>query len=320
MKQIIQSFKTGRTELVELPSPIIKPGQVLIKTSRSLVSLGTEKMLVEFGKASLIEKARMQPDKVKMVLDKIKTDGLIPTLETVFNKLEQPLPLGYCNAGEVVGVGEGVIDFKVGDRVASNGQHAEFVSVPQNLVAQIPENVSYEEATFTVITSIGLQGIRLINPTIGETIVVVGLGLIGLLTAEMLIANGCKVVGYDIDDSKIEIAKNKGIIAFNPLNGNNPIDFVKNYTNNIGADAVIITASNKTNEIISQSAKMSRKRGRIVLIGVIGLNISRADFYEKELSFQVSCSYGPGRYDHNYEQKGIDYPIYLMFGGQKRNF
>ena len=320
MKQIIQSFKTGRTELVELPSPIIKPGQVLIKTSRSLVSLGTEKMLVEFGKASLIEKARMQPDKVKMVLDKIKTDGLIPTLETVFNKLEQPLPLGYCNAGEVVGVGEGVIDFKVGDRVASNGQHAEFVSVPQNLVAQIPENVSYEEATFTVITSIGLQGIRLINPTIGETIVVVGLGLIGLLTAEMLIANGCKVVGYDIDDSKIEIAKNKGIIAFNPLNGNNPIDFVKNYTNNIGADAVIITASNKTNEIISQSAKMSRKRGRIVLIGVIGLNISRADFYEKELSFQVSCSYGPGRYDHNYEQKGIDYPISYVRWTEKRNF
>ena len=320
MKQIIQSFKTGRTELVELPSPIIKPGQVLIKTSRSLVSLGTEKMLVEFGKASLIEKARMQPDKVKMVLDKIKTDGLIPTLETVFNKLEQPLPLGYCNAGEVVGVGEGVIDFKIGDRVASNGQHAEFVSVPQNLVAQIPDNVSYEEATFTVITSIGLQGIRLINPTIGETIVVVGLGLIGLLTAEMLIANGCKVVGYDIDDSKIEIAKNKGITAFNPLNGNNPIDFVKNYTNNIGADAVIITASNKTNEIISQSAQMSRKRGRIVLIGVIGLNISRADFYEKELSFQVSCSYGPGRYDHNYEQKGIDYPISYVRWTEKRNF
>ncbi len=320
MKQIIQSFKTGRTELVELPSPIIKPGQVLIKTSRSLVSLGTEKMLVEFGKASLIEKARMQPDKVKMVLDKIKTDGLIPTLETVFNKLEQPLPLGYCNAGEVVGVGEGVIDFKIGDRVASNGQHAEFVSVPQNLVAHIPENVSYEEATFTVITSIGLQGIRLINPTIGETIVVVGLGLIGLLTAEMLIANGCKVVGYDIDDSKIQIAKNKGITAFNPLNGNNPIDFVKNYTNNIGADAVIITASNKTNEIISQSAQMSRKRGRIVLIGVIGLNISRADFYEKELSFQVSCSYGPGRYDHNYEQKGIDYPISYVRWTEKRNF
>ena len=320
MKQIIQSFKTGKTTLEMLPAPVVKDGHVLIKTSRSLVSLGTEKMLVEFGKASIIEKARQQPEKVKMVLDKIKTDGLLPTLETVFNKLEQPLPLGYCNVGKIIGVGNGVKDFKLGDRVASNGSHAEIVSVPQNLVSHVPKNVSDDEATFTVIGSIGLQGIRLVKPTIGETVVVIGLGLIGLLTAEILIANGCKVIGYDIDDSKIEIAKNKGIIAFNPLNGNNPIDFEKNYTNNIGADAVIITASNKTNEIISQSAKMSRKRGRIVLIGVIGLNISRADFYEKELSFQVSCSYGPGRYDHNYEQKGIDYPISYVRWTEKRNF
>ena len=210
MKQILQSFKTGVTELAEIPSPKVKSGQVLIQTTRSLVSLGTERMLVEFGKASLIQKARQQPDKVKMVLDKIKTEGLMPTIETVFNKLEQPLPLGYCNVGKVVAVGKGVIDFKVGDRVASNGQHAEFVSVPQNLVAHIPENISDEEAAFTVIGSIGLQGIRLVNPTMGETVVVIGLGLIGLLTAEMLVANGCKVIGYDLDDTKVEIAKTKG--------------------------------------------------------------------------------------------------------------
>lgn len=320
MKQILQSFKTGVTELAELPSPRVKGGQVLIQTTRSLVSLGTERMLVEFGKASLIQKARQQPDKVKMVLDKIKTEGLMPTIETVFNKLEQPLPLGYCNVGKVVAVGKGVTDFKVGDRVASNGQHAEFVSVPQNLVAHIPDNISDEEAAFTVIGSIGLQGIRLVNPTMGETIVVIGLGLIGLLTAEMLVANGCKVIGYDLDDKKIEIAKQKGIIAFNPRNGNDPVKFVLENTNNIGADGVIITASAKTNDIISQAAQMSRKRGRITLVGVIGLNISRAEFYEKELTFQVSCSYGPGRYDDDYEFKGIDYPLPFVRWTEKRNF
>ena len=320
MKQILQSFKTGITELTELPSPTVKPGQLLIQTTRSLVSLGTEKMLVEFGKASLIQKARQQPDKVKMVLDKIKAEGLMPTVETVFNKLEQPLPLGYCNVGKVIEVGAGVTDFNVGDRVASNGQHAEFVSIPQNLAAHIPDNISDDEAVFTVIGSIGLQGIRLINPTMGETIVVIGLGLIGLLAAEMLVANGCKVIGYDLDDAKVKIAKTKGIIAFNPLKGNDPVKFVYNETNNIGADAVLITASAKSNDIISQAAHMSRRRGRIVLVGVIGLDISRADFYEKELSFQVSCSYGPGRYDDNYEFKGNDYPLPYVRWTEKRNF
>ncbi|MBN1252711.1 MAG: bi-domain-containing oxidoreductase [Bacteroidales bacterium] len=320
MKQILQSFKTGKTELAEIPAPIIKKGHILIKTTRSLVSLGTEKMLVEFGKASLIEKARQQPDKVKMVLDKIKAEGLMPTIETVFNKLEQPLPLGYCNVGKVIAVGDGISDFKIGDRVASNGQHAEFVSIPQNLAAHIPNSVSDDEAAFTVIASIGLQGIRLINPTFGENIVVIGLGLIGLLTAEMLLANGCNVIAYDIDDSKVEIAKSKGITAFNPSKGNDPINFVLSQTNNIGADGVIITASAKNNQIISDAAKMSRKRGRIVLVGVIGLDISRADFYEKELSFQVSCSYGPGRYDENYEIKGIDYPLSFVRWTEKRNF
>ncbi|MGB6269774.1 MAG: bi-domain-containing oxidoreductase [Olleya sp.] len=320
MKQILQSFKTGNTELANVPSPQVKSGQVLIKTTRTLVSLGTERMLVEFGKASLIQKARQQPDKVKMVLDKIKAEGLIPTLETVFNKLEQPLPLGYCNVGKVIAVGKGVNNFKVGDRVASNGQHAEFVCVPQNLVAHIPDNITDNEAAFTVIGAIGLQGIRLIKPTMGENVVVIGLGLIGLLTAEMLIANGCNVIGYDLDDAKVEIAKKKGVNAFNPKRGNDPVNFVMNCTNNIGADAVLITASAKSNDIISQAANMSRQRGRIVLVGVIGLDISRAEFYEKELSFQVSCSYGPGRYDDDYEQKGIDYPLPFVRWTQKRNF
>lgn len=319
MKQIIQSFKTGATILEEVPAPQVRKGTLLIQTTRSLVSLGTERMLVEFGKSNLIQKARQQPDKVKQVLDKVKTDGLMPTLETVFNKLGEPLPLGYCNVGRVIAVGEGVEDFKVGDRVVSNGQHAEFVCVPKNLVAHIPDRVSDEEATFTVIGSIGLQGIRLLKPTIGETVVVIGLGLIGLLTAQLLVANGCRVIGSDIDESKLNMAKEWGIIPFNPLKGD-IVKFVEEQTNSVGADGVIITASTKNNDIISQAARMSRKRGRIILVGVIGLNLSRAEFYEKELTFQVSCSYGPGRYDEDYEQRGNDYPLAFVRWTEKRNF
>ena len=320
MKQIIQDLKKGDTILEEVPVPKVKAGSVLIKTTRSLVSLGTERMLVDFGKANFLDKARQQPDKVKMVMDKVKTDGLKPTLDAVFNKLGQPLPLGYCNVGEVVAVGKGVLEFQIGDRVASNGHHAEYVCIPKNLVANIPDNVSDEEAAFTVIGAIGLQGIRLLNPTFGETIVVVGLGLIGLVTAELLLANGCNVIGFDYDAKKVALAKEKGIVAINPGEGTDQVKFLENYTNGVGADGVIITASNKSNEIISQSAQMCRKRGRIILVGVIGLYISRADFYEKEISFQVSCSYGPGRYDDNYEQKGQDYPIGHVRWTEKRNF
>lgn len=320
MKQIIQDLKNGDTILEEVPAPLVKPGQVLIQTTRSLVSLGTERMLVEFGKANFLQKARQQPDKVKEVINKVKTDGLQPTINAVFNKLGQPLPLGYCNVGRVIAVGKGVDEFAVGDRVASNGNHAEYVSVPKNLVAKIPDEVTDEEAAFTVIGAIGLQGIRLANPTFGETVVVVGLGLIGLITAQLLKANGCKVIGFDYDSSKVALAKTFGIYAVNPGEGTDQVAYVLNLTHGIGADAVIITASNKSNEIISQSAKMSRKRGRIILVGVIGLDISRADFFEKELTFQVSCSYGPGRYDEIYEQKGQDYPLPYVRWTEKRNF
>jgi len=320
MKQIIQSIKTGETILEEVPAPMVRPGQVLIQTTRSLVSLGTERMLVEFGKANFLEKARQQPDKVKEVLNKVKTDGLKPTINAVFNKLGQPLPLGYCNVGRVIAVGKGVEEFAVGDRVSSNGHHAEYVSVPKNLVAKIPDAVSDEEATFTVIGAIGLQGIRLASPTFGETVVVVGLGLIGLISAQLLKANGCQVIGFDFDPTKVSLAQSFGITAVNPGEGIDQVSFVNDFTKGVGADAVIITASNKSNEIISQSAKMSRKKGRIILVGVIGLDISRADFFEKELTFQVSCSYGPGRYDESYEQKGQDYPLPYVRWTEKRNF
>ena len=319
MKQIIQDLKSGKTILENIPTPGIKQGHVLIQTKNTLVSLGTEKMLVNFGKASYIDKARQQPEKVKQVLDKIKTDGLKPTLETVFRKLNEPLPLGYCNSGVVIGVGKGVKEFNLGDRVVSNGNHSEVVNVPENLVAKIPDNVSFEDASFTVVGAIGLQGIRLLNPTFGETIVVTGLGLIGLISAQILRANGCNVIGIDFDKEKLELASSWGITVINAAE-NNVVKTVEILTNHNGADGVLITASAKTDSIISESAQMCRKRGRVVLVGVIGLNINRSDFYDKEISFQVSCSYGPGRYDNNYEEKGLDYPIGFVRWTEKRNF
>lgn len=320
MKQIVQDLKNGATILEEVPVPQVKPGHVLIRTTRTLVSLGTERMLVEFGKANLIDKARQQPEKVKQVLDKIKTDGLMPTLESVFNKLGQPLPLGYCNVGRVEEVGKGISEFHVGDRVVSNGNHAEFVCVPKNLVTTIPDNVDDDEAAFTVIGAIALQGIRNLEPQLGETIVVVGLGLIGLMAAQLLIANGCRVVGIDFDSNKVKLANQLGIIGFNPGNDGDPVQFVEQLTNKSGVDGVLITASSKSNEIIHQACMMSRKRGRIVLVGVIGLHLQRDDFYKKELSFRVSCSYGAGRYDEEYENKGHDYPLAYVRWTENRNF
>lgn len=320
MKQIIQDLKSGKTILEEVPVPNVKAGCVLVRTTRTLVSLGTERMLVEFGKANLIDKARQQPDKVKQVLDKLKTDGILPTLEAVFNKLGQPLPLGYCNVGRVIAVGKGVTEFVVGDRVASNGNHAEYVCVPKNLVAKVPDDVSDEEAAFTVIGSIGLEGIRLFKPELGETVVVTGLGLIGLVVCQLLLANGCRVIGIDFDQQKVDIANAKGVLAINPANGIDPVKYVAEVTNNVGADGVIITASAKTDDIMHQACEMSRKRGRIILVGVVGLNLRRDDFYKKELTFQVSCSYGAGRYDEDYENKGHDYPLPYVRWTEKRNF
>lgn len=320
MKQILQSLKTGTTEIAEIPCPTVKRGQLLIRTTQTLVSVGTERMLVEFGKAGWIEKARQQPDKVRMVLDKIKTDGLKPTIETVFNKLDQPLPLGYCNVGVVMEVGNGVTGFSMGDRVASNGKHAEVVAVPTNLCARIPDNVTDEEAAYTVIAAIALQGIRLVQPTLGESIVVTGLGLIGLVAVQLLRAHGCRVLGIDYDADKLALAKQFGAEVVNLSAGEDPVAAAQHFSRGRGVDAVIITASTKSNEPVHQAALMCRKRGRIVLVGVTGLELSRADFYEKELSFQVSCSYGPGRYDPNYEEKGQDYPVGFVRWTEQRNF
>jgi predicted dehydrogenase/threonine dehydrogenase-like Zn-dependent dehydrogenase len=320
MKQILQNLNSGETVIEDIPCPKLSNGQLLIRTSKTLVSAGTERMLVDFGKANLIDKARQQPDKVKMVIDKVKTDGVIPTYESVKNKLDQPLPLGYCNIGTVMEVADNVVQFKVGDRVISNGKHAEVVSVPENLCCHVPASVSDEEAAFTVLGSIALQGIRLIQPTLGEAVVVTGLGLIGLVTVQLLRAHGCRVLGIDFDQEKLEIARQLGAETVDLSKDDNPISAAEAFSRGRGVDAVIITASTKSNDPVHQAALMCRQRGRIVLVGVVGLELSRADFYEKELSFQVSCSYGPGRYDPLYEEGGQDYPIGFVRWTEQRNF
>jgi len=318
VRQIFQNLKDGQLELIEIPAPQFKGGEVTICTRKTLVSVGTERMLVDFGKAGWIEKARSQPDKVKMVLDKVKTDGLIPTIEAVKSKLDQPMPLGYCNVGIVQDSGNSKL--QAGMRVISNGQHAEVVRVPKNLCAAIPDNVDDESAAFTVLAAIAMQGVRIANPTIGETVVVTGLGLIGLITVQVLRANGCRVLGIDFDSSKCAMAREFGAETVDLSLGEDAIAKANAFSRGQGVDAVIITASTKSNDPVSHGANMCRQRGRIVLIGVVGLELSRADFYEKEISFQVSCSYGPGRYDTEYEEKGNDYPVGFVRWTEQRNF
>lgn len=320
MQQILQDLGSGETRLLEAPAPQVRPGHLLIDTTRTLISTGTERMLVEFGKAGLLAKAKAQPDKVKQVLGKVRTDGLLTTIDAVRSKLGQPIPLGYSNVGVVREVGAGVTGFSPGDRVVSNGPHADVVCVPQNLCARIPDGVSDEAASFTVVAAIGLQGIRLVQPTLGEAVVVTGVGLIGLLTVQLLRAQGCRVLAIDFDEDKLALARTFGAQTCNPAKGEDPVAAGMAFSRGIGVDAVIITASTKSSNPVTQAAHMSRKRGRIVLVGVTGLELSRADFYEKELSFQVSCSYGPGRYDPDYEERGQDYPLAFVRWTEQRNF
>jgi predicted dehydrogenase/threonine dehydrogenase-like Zn-dependent dehydrogenase len=291
----------------------------MIQTRRSLVSMGTERMLVEFGRGSMLAKAWQQPDRVRDVLNKVRTDGLLPTLTAVRRKLDQPILLGYCNVGTILAVGEDSLDLRVGDRVVSNGPHAEVVCVPRNLVAPVPDEVSDEDATFAVIGSVGLHAVHLLEPTLGETIVVIGLGLVGLLTADLLRINGCRVIGIEPDVIKRQLAERRGIKTIDPY-AIDPARAVLALTNGVGTDGVIVATSTQSDQVLSQAAQMSRQRGRIVLVGTAGLTLNRTDFYHKELSFQVSCSYGPGRYDEAYEQQGVDYPLPYVRWTANRNF
>ena len=319
MKQVLQRLDDGRTFLLDVPVPAASGVKVVIRTQASLISAGTERMLVEFGRGNLLDKARAQPDRVKDVLSKVRTDGLLSTLDAVQSKLATPIPLGYCNAGVVNEVGSQVTRFRAGDRVVSNGPHAECVVVPHTLVAKIPDNVSLECAAFTPIAAIGLQGIRLAQPTLGETIVVYGLGLIGLLCVQLLRANGCNVIGIDRSAARLSLGERFGARV---LDGSrvDVVEQVTTLTDGRGADAVLLTLASESEEPIRDAARMSRKRGRIVLVGVTGLNLTRDEFFKKELTFQVSCSYGPGRYDPQYEERGVDYPAGYVRWTEQRNF
>lgn len=320
MRQLLQDMAKGHTTIEDAPMPTGGARSLLIATSKTLVSAGTERMLVEFGRASYIQKARQQPEKVRMVMDKVRSDGLMTTVEAVRSKLEQLIQLGYCNVGVVSSAGPSVAGFRPGDRVVSNGPHADIVRVSQNLCARVPDNVDDESAAFTVVASIGLQGVRLAQPTLGESFVVTGVGLIGLLTVQILRANGCRVLAIDFDEAKLALARSFGADSCNPGKGEDPVEAGMAFSRGVGVDGVIITASTSSSDPVVQAARMCRKRGRIVLVGVTGLELNRADFYEKELSFQVSCSYGPGRYDPLYEDKGQDYPIGFVRWTEQRNF
>lgn len=320
MQQVLLNIGTGETRLLDAPVPSLQPGHVLIRTQRTLISAGTERMLIGFGRASMFDKAREQPEKIKLLFEKMRTDGLMAAIDAARSKLDQPLGLGYCNVGTVIEASAGVTEFRPGDRIVSNGSHAGVVSVPKNLCARIPDNVEDEAAVFTVLGAIGLQGLRLAEPTLGETVVVTGLGLIGLLTVQMLRAHGCRVMGIDYDPRRLEMAREFGAHAVDPSASDDLVKCAVDFSRGRGVDAVIVTASTESSEPVSQAAKMCRRRGRIVLVGVTGLTLSRQDFYEKEITFQVSCSYGPGRYDASYEQMGQDYPIGYVRWTEQRNF
>ena len=318
MKIVLNNIHNGQIFVEEVPSPLPTDGNVLIQTITTLISAGTERMMIDFGRGSYLHKGLSQPDKVKEVITKASNDGVVATFDAVKTKLGEPLALGYCNVGTVLN--GGATGFKNGSRVVSNGGHAEVVRVPKNIVTCVPDEVDDQTAAFTVLGAIGLQGVRLVNPTVGETVVVTGLGLIGLLTVQILKANGCRVLAIDLDPAKCDLAKQFGAEVVDLSKGHDPLVVADAYSRGRGVDAVIITASSKSNDIVKQAAAMCRKRGRIVLIGVVGLDLSRADFYEKELSFQVSCSYGPGRYDEEYEAKGHDYPFGFVRWTEQRNF
>jgi predicted dehydrogenase/threonine dehydrogenase-like Zn-dependent dehydrogenase len=320
LRQVLQSLRDGSTVLAEVPVPQTLAGGLLIRTTRSLVSAGTERMLVEFGRAGWLERVRQQPEAARQVLDKVRTDGLLPALDAVRSRLDRPLPLGYCNVGVVAGVGPDVPGFAPGDRVVSNGSHAEWVAVPRNLCARVPEEVTDDEAAFTVLGAIALQGVRLAAPTLGESFAVIGLGLVGLLTVQLLRANGCRVFGIDPDPGKCELARRFGADALVLGRGEDVQMAAASFTQGLGMDGVLLTAATASSEPVSQAARMCRQRGRIVLVGVTGLTLDRADFYQKELSFQVSCSYGPGRYDPGYEERGNDYPAGFVRWTEQRNF
>jgi len=322
MKQVYQCFNKNTLDVYDVPSPTIRTGMVLVKNVASIISVGTEGMVTSFGDKNIVQKARSRPDLVKQVIEKVKTDGLIPTINTAKSNLDQPIALGYSCAGIVSEISDEIYDINVGDRVACAGAgyavHAEQIVVPRNLIAKIPDDVEFDKAAFSTIGSIAMQGIRLANVQIGESVAVIGLGLIGLLTVQILKAAGCQIVAYDPKSIQCALASELGI--------NQTSDDIemfaqkcKTISNNVGVDKVLITASTKSDKPIETAGMVARNKAKIVAVGAVGLNIPRKLYYEKELEFVVSKSYGPGRYDSNYEEEGHDYPIGYVRWTENRN-
>jgi predicted dehydrogenase/threonine dehydrogenase-like Zn-dependent dehydrogenase len=321
MKQVIVS--EGQVSLHDVPAPMVQPGTVVVQVDHSCVSVGTEMSGVLSTGRSLAQRVMQQPQHVLKVVDLVRSEGVASVVRLVRDRLSVELPTGYSCAGRVVEVGEGVTEYKIGDRVACAGAqyayHAEFVCIPTNLAILIPEGVGFAEASTVALGAIALQGIRRAAPTLGEIFVVVGLGFLGQLTVQMLKVNGCRVIGVDVDRDRIAAARTHGLDWGLHPDDVAEVDAVVRLTGGNGADAVIITAASQSDEIVSAAFRMSRKKARVVLVGDVGLDLRRADFYAKELDFLISASYGPGRYDENYEEGGLDYPIGYVRWTEGRN-
>lgn len=320
MKQILQNLKTGITEVSEVPIPQVQPKCALVQTASSLVSAGTERMLVDFAQKNLLEKAHSRPDMVKQVLDKAKRDGIVPSIQSAFNRLDQPIILGYSSAGTIITCGEDLTGFKPGDRVVcaggSHAVHAEFANVPQNLLAHLPENVDFDEGAFSTLGAIGLNGIHLAKIQLGENVAVIGLGLLGLITAKLAMVAGCKVFGIDTNENRVRFARKVGIpSSLRSTAGKASIAS----TNGRGFDAVLICADTPNSDTVVLAGEIARDRGHVISLGVVGIDLPRKPYYEKELFFQVSRSSGPGRYDEKYEEKGVDYPLGYVRWTEGRN-
>lgn len=321
MKQLLQNMKTGKTSIEEIPLPTPRSGQALVRVAASLVSAGTERMLVEFAEKSLVGKARSRPDLAKQVLDKMRREGVLVTLGAAFNRLDQPMPLGYSSAGSIVALGENMPGLKVGQRVACAGGgyavHAEYNIIPRNLLTPLPDSVDYESAAFTTLGAIALHGFRLSGSRIGESVAVIGMGLLGLLTGQIAAAAGCRVLGMDVDPQRVVLAGSLGLEA---VLRERAVDSSQAFTANRGFDNVIICADTPSNDPVELAAVIARDRANVVATGAVGLSFPRKIYYEKELSFVNSRSYGPGRYDASYEENGKDYPLGYVRWTEGRNF
>src|SRR5436305_7591206 len=322
MKQLLQNLKTGEGVVADVPAPVAQRGRVIVRAAASLISAGTERAFVELGRKSLVGKAKERPDLVRKVVEKVRSEGLSGALRAVREKLDESHALGYSAAGVVVEVGEGVKEFRAGERVACAGTgyaaHAELLSVPKNLCAPLPDGVDFESGAFSTLGAIALQGVRLAEPTLGESVVVIGLGLVGQLAAQLLKANGCRVFGVDLDGSRVELARRLGTDDGCAANADVK-EAVSKWTRGRGADAVLITAATSSDEPVELAGEVSRLRGRVVAVGLVGMNVPRQIYFERELTLRVSMSYGPGRYDPEYEERGHDYPLPYVRWTEGRN-